>query len=58
MTNKEKLAITCAYLDLKGSLECHESGEPYDHDWEAHRLSIKELEEVFDFLTDSENKSN
>lgn len=50
LNEKQILAIKCAYLDLKGSLENFEQGTYSDHDWKAHKLSIQELEEEFDFL--------
>lgn len=36
----------CALADLEGSLQAHEQGYPYDHDWEAHQLTIDELKEA------------
>jgi hypothetical protein len=32
-----------ALADLEGSLQAHERGYPYDHDWKAHMLTINEL---------------
>jgi|688.fasta_scaffold219203_5 hypothetical protein len=57
MTLLQKQAIKCAYADLKGALECYERGIYHEHDWEAHKLSIEELEDEFKFLTD-ENITN
>ncbi len=51
MTEKEKFVITCAYLDLKGALEAFEDGSYPEHDWTAHKESIEDLENTFDFLT-------
>lgn len=53
MTEEQIIAIKCAYLDLKGSLEGYEQGSYSDHDWKAHRLTIEEMEAAFsDILTD------
>lgn len=57
MTLLQKQTIKCAYADLKGALECYEEGRYHEHDWEAHRLTIEELEDEFDFLTES-NENN
>jgi hypothetical protein len=54
MTLLQKQAIKCAYADLRGALECYEKGAYSEHDWEAHRLTIQELEEEFYFLTEKE----
>lgn len=42
MTDTQKSVIRCAYLDLVGALE-----DPHLHDWDAHKQSIKELEQYF-----------
>ncbi len=54
MTEKQKSAIRCAHADLIGALEA-QTNETLDnwatiHDWDAHKKSIKELEESFGFL--------
>lgn len=54
MTKDEKLAIKCAYLDLKGAQEAYESLDMWVHNWEAHKQSIFDLENTFDFLTEDE----
>lgn len=60
MSNDQILAIKCAYADLKGALENYEDGTYHQHDWDAHRLTIEELEHEFDFLTekDREDENN
>ena len=35
-----------ALADLEGSLQAHERGYPYDHDWKAHMMTIDELKDV------------
>jgi hypothetical protein len=47
MTDTQKSALRCAYLDLKGSLEAMEMADPLSHDWKAHMLSICEIEQHF-----------
>jgi hypothetical protein len=51
MTVQQILAIKCAHADLKGALENFEQLTPAQHDWKAHKQTIEELEEFFDFLT-------
>ena len=50
MTIKQKRAIRCAYLDLIGAEQVWEQNDIYAHDWKAHKLTIEELEEAFEFL--------
>ena len=57
MTQQQELAIKCAYADLIGALQNYEQHTYHDHDWDAHRLTIEELEAEFDFLTQS-NEDN
>jgi len=47
MTPPQELALKCAHADLQGALEAHEHQAYNAHDWEAHALSIKELEDAF-----------
>lgn len=60
MTKDQIQAIKCAYADLKGALENYEAGTYADHDWDAHRLTIEELEDEFKFLTEdsSDNQTD
>ena len=39
-------AATCALADLQGSLHAYEQMSIYDHDWEAHKQSIDELQDA------------
>lgn len=50
MTKEQKSAVVCAYLDLLGALEAYDNCDPSQHDWKAHRLTIDELREAFEFL--------
>lgn len=53
MTDSQKYAIRCAYLDLVGAYETNKENYNYAHDWDAHLQSIDDLEELFsDLLTD------
>lgn len=56
MTKGQVLAIMCAYADLKGALENYEDGTYHQHDWDAHRLTIEELESEFEFLTEADEQ--
>lgn len=47
MTNKQITALRCAHADLVGALQAHVQMDRLAHDWDAHRLSIEELEEAF-----------
>lgn len=57
MSEQQILAIKCAYADLVGALQCYEQQSYSDHDWDAHKLSIKDLENCFDFL-DKQDEDN
>ena len=49
--NKAQIsAIRCAYNDLVGSLQSYNLLDIEGHDWEAHLLTIVELEEAFAFI--------
>lgn len=50
MTDNQKTAIKCAYLDLIGALQAFKQQDIYVHDWKAHSQSIEDLETAFDFL--------
>lgn len=54
MTDKQKTAVKCAYADLVGVYQCAvrdgNGGIDNGHDWKAHKLTIIEMEEAFDFI--------
>lgn len=55
MTKEQIQAIKCAYADLVGIYQCIVRDEQVcpeyvGHDWDAHRQSIMDLEEAFDFI--------
>lgn len=51
MTPEQKLAIKCAYADLAGAYQAVKRDmNASNHDWDAHKLSIEELEELFSFI--------
>jgi hypothetical protein len=53
MTPEQMLAIKCAYADLLGALQNYEQGSYADHDWDAHKLTINDMEIAFsDILSD------
>jgi hypothetical protein len=53
MTDLQKYAIRCAYLDLVGAYQANSQNYNYSHDWDAHLTSIDELEVAFpDLLAD------
>ena len=39
-------AAKCALADLQGSLYAYEQMNTHDHDWDAHRQSIDELNDA------------
>lgn len=47
MTDTQKSALRCAYLDLKGALEAAEMADTHLHNWKAHKQSIDEIETHF-----------
>jgi hypothetical protein len=47
---KQITAIRCAHADLQGALQAHENADRMGHDWDAHQLTIGELEDAFPFL--------
>jgi hypothetical protein len=51
MTAQQILAIKCAYLDLVGAVQNYENQTYAEHDWKAHKTTIEELEQNFEFLT-------
>ena len=52
LSNDQKSAIRCAYLDLIGAMEANRKGCRLSHDWDAHNESITDLEKVFSDLLD------
>ncbi len=54
LTEKQKVAIKCAYADLVGAYQYAivdgEGGANNGHDWDSHLVTITELEESFDFI--------
>ena len=49
MTERQLFAVRCALADLCGALQDYQlsgSGDSF-HDYEAHRLTIKEFAEAF-----------
>jgi len=54
MTQEQILAIRCAHADLVGARQAKEQGDIHVHDWDAHNISIVDLEVHFDFLTESQ----
>ena len=50
ITEEQMAAITCAFLDLRGSYHAHESMDSGSHDWKSHKQSIIDLVNAFDFL--------
>lgn len=52
MNEEQILAIRCACADLIGSLQARNQTDIEVHDWKAHELSIDELINTFDFLSD------
>ena len=47
MNKEQKQAIKCAYADLVGALQAQKNCDVMSHDWDAHRLSIIEMEAAF-----------
>jgi hypothetical protein len=52
LTVEQRSSLRCAYTDLKGALEEYESGNLSPHDWNAHQISIDDLEKAFPFITE------
>jgi hypothetical protein len=50
MTSEQILAVKCAHADLIGALQNFNSNTYSDHNWKAHKLSIIDLENAFEFL--------
>lgn len=53
------LLIRCACADLIGSLQARNQMDIEAHDWKAHSLTIEELINAFEFLSDfAETQTN
>jgi hypothetical protein len=52
MTDKQILAVRCAYADLVGALQAREALDMNSHDWKAHKQSIDDLEQAFPELVE------
>jgi len=52
MNDKQMLLIRCACADLIGSLQARNQMDIEAHDWRAHSLTIEELINAFEFLSD------
>lgn len=52
MTEEQVKAIKCAYADLLGALQNYEQGTCSDHDWEAHKLTLEEMQTAFPDILD------
>jgi hypothetical protein len=50
MTKDQISAIKCAYNDLVGALQARNQLDIEVHDWDAHYLTIVELENAFKFI--------
>lgn len=50
LTKEQVQTINCAYVDLIGAYQAMKQQDYSVHDWDAHLLSIKELERAFTFL--------
>jgi hypothetical protein len=47
LTEQQKTAIRCAYADLLGAHQCHTQNDMHAHDWDAHTMSMADLETAF-----------
>ena len=50
MTKDQILAVKAAYADLVGALQARNQLDIEVHDWDAHCLTIDELEKAFKFI--------
>lgn len=50
MTKDQILAVKAAYADLVGALQARNQLDIEVHDWDAHMLTISELEAAFKFI--------
>ena len=50
---KQIAAVRCAHADLQGALQAHEQTDRMAHDWDAHQITIGELEDAFPFLNEA-----
>ena len=51
MTDQQITTIKCAYADMVGAYQAYRSLDIHSHDWEAHLLSVEEMERDFPFLS-------
>lgn len=56
MTEEQKLAIRCAYVDINHALKANELNELDTIDWDALGQTIIDLEDAFAFLTDEDSE--
>jgi hypothetical protein len=52
MNEKQINAIRCACADLIGALQARDQLDIEVHDWKSHQLSIDDLINNFDFLSE------
>ena len=57
LSPRQKTVIRCAYADLVGAMQAQELGDPHAHDWDAHQLSIDEMEAEFPLVKTPEMKA-
>jgi hypothetical protein len=50
LTTAQRCAIECAFADLIGAYQAYQQSDIHVHDWDAHRQSIIDLAECFDFI--------
>jgi hypothetical protein len=58
LTESQKAAIKCAFVDLCASYKAWKDMDVYSHDWVAHSHSIDELMEAFPFLMETKKDLN
>ena len=58
MNEEQIFAIRCACADLIGALQARNQLDIEVHDWKSHKLSIDDLINTFDFLSDFEEANN
>ena len=58
MNEEQIFAIRCACADLIGALQARNQMDIEVHDWKAHKLSIDDLINTFDFLSEFEGQAN
>lgn len=58
LNDKQMLALRCACADLIGAMQARNQNDVEVHDWKAHSLTIDELIEAFDFLSEFSRAAN